>query len=166
MVYLVILKPWIVLAQPYDYGELWFDSIDSILDHPFVNLHWWWQFVISRSTQNEPPHFDRPIPPDIPSVLIETGFISNPTEEFRLTSAAYQTRLCQAIMGGVKAYFWDYPPHGTRIEALSNANRRLLTQQSGPYLSRKSWWESSSYPLTWRTKLQLAKWLRVPPPRF
>ncbi len=69
--------------------------------------------------------------PDIPSVLIETGFISNPGEEAKLTNPAYQMRLCQAIMGGIKAYFWDYPPHGSRIEALSGGNRRLLTQKTG-----------------------------------
>lgn len=56
--------------------------------------------------------------PDIPSILVETGFISNPREERNLTSPAYQARLSQAIFQGVKAYFWDNPPHGTRIEAM------------------------------------------------
>lgn len=74
--------------------------------------------------------------PDIPSVLIETGFISNPTEEARLSNPAYQMRLSQAITTGLKIYFWDYPPHGSRIEALSGANRRLLTQRSGFFNSR------------------------------
>ncbi|MDP3705676.1 MAG: N-acetylmuramoyl-L-alanine amidase [Legionellaceae bacterium] len=63
--------------------------------------------------------------PDIPSVLIETGFISNPREEMNLTSPAYQARLTQAIFSGIKNYFWEYPPHGTRIEALSGVTRRL-----------------------------------------
>ena len=57
--------------------------------------------------------------PDIPSILIETGFISNPREERNLTSPAYQIRLTQAIFQGLKSYFWDYPPHGSRIEAMS-----------------------------------------------
>ena len=57
--------------------------------------------------------------PDIPSILIETGFISNPREERNLTSTAYQTQLTQAIFQGLKRYFWDYPPHGTRIEVLA-----------------------------------------------
>ncbi len=56
--------------------------------------------------------------PDIPSILIETGFISNPREERNLNSSLYQNRLTQAIFEGLKRYFWDYPPHGTRIEAL------------------------------------------------
>lgn len=58
--------------------------------------------------------------PDIPSILVETGFISNPREERNLTSPAYQARLSQAIFQGVKAYFWDNPPHGTRIEAMTS----------------------------------------------
>ncbi len=57
--------------------------------------------------------------PDIPSILIETGFISNPREERNLTSSAYQMRLTQAIFQGLKSYFWDYPPHGSRMEAMS-----------------------------------------------
>lgn len=55
--------------------------------------------------------------PDIPSILVETGFISNPREEKNLASAAYQARLCQAIFQGVKRYFEDYPPHGSKMEA-------------------------------------------------
>lgn len=55
--------------------------------------------------------------PDIPSVLIETGFISNLREEANLKNAAYQTRLCQSIFQGLKHYFKENPPHGTRIEA-------------------------------------------------
>lgn len=60
--------------------------------------------------------------PDIPSILVETGFISNPVEERNLTSSAYQTRLSQAIFQGIKRYFWDSPPHGTRIEAMTTNN--------------------------------------------
>ncbi|HBI21083.1 MAG TPA: N-acetylmuramoyl-L-alanine amidase [Legionella sp.] len=61
--------------------------------------------------------------PDIPSILIETGFISNPREERNLTSPAYQIRLTQAIFQGVKSYFWDYPPHGSRLEAMNKSRR-------------------------------------------
>ena len=70
--------------------------------------------------------------PDIPSILIETGFISNPREERNLTSPAYQTRLTQAIFQGVKGYFWDYPPHGTRLEAMANSNTRMVGAQTAP----------------------------------
>ncbi|MCX7115071.1 MAG: N-acetylmuramoyl-L-alanine amidase [Gammaproteobacteria bacterium] len=54
--------------------------------------------------------------PDIPSVLIETGFISNVREEANLRSIAYQQRLTQAIFKGIKGYFWEYPPQGTFVE--------------------------------------------------
>ena len=64
--------------------------------------------------------------PDIPSILIETGFITNPREESNLTSSSYQARLTQAIFAGIKNYFWDYPPHGTRIEAMSGAGLHVV----------------------------------------
>lgn len=59
---------------------------------------------------------------DIPSILVETGFISNPIEERNLTNPAYQARLSQAIFQGIKGYFWDNPPHGSRIEAMTTNN--------------------------------------------
>ena len=48
--------------------------------------------------------------PDIPSVLVETAFISNPDEEDKLRSAAYQDNLAEALMKGIKAYFARNPP--------------------------------------------------------
>lgn len=48
--------------------------------------------------------------PDIPSVLIETAFISNPDEELRLRSPAYQAKLADAIMQGIRQYFAKFPP--------------------------------------------------------
>ena len=48
--------------------------------------------------------------PDIPSVLIETGFISNPQEERKLKSAAYQDKLADAVMRGIVQYFSKNPP--------------------------------------------------------
>lgn len=65
--------------------------------------------------------------PDIPSVLIETGFITNPREEANLSNPLYQQRLTQAIFAGLKQYFWEYPPHGTRLEALSGANLHIVS---------------------------------------
>ena len=64
--------------------------------------------------------------PDIPSILIETGFISNPREERNLNSPFYQARLTQAIFKGLKGYFWDYPPHGTRVEAMAGGAVHLV----------------------------------------
>ena len=48
--------------------------------------------------------------PDIPSVLVETAFISNPEEESRLRSEAYQEQLADAIMRGIHRYFARNPP--------------------------------------------------------
>jgi len=48
--------------------------------------------------------------PDIPSVLVETAFISNPQEERRLADPAYQTRIARAIHAGIRQYFLRHPP--------------------------------------------------------
>lgn len=48
--------------------------------------------------------------PDIPSILVETAFISNPDEEKRLKDRAYQDKLAEAILAGIKHYFADNPP--------------------------------------------------------
>jgi len=48
--------------------------------------------------------------PDIPSILVETAFISNPDEERRLNDDAYQDRIAQAIFLGIKRYFARNPP--------------------------------------------------------
>jgi N-acetylmuramoyl-L-alanine amidase len=54
--------------------------------------------------------------PDIPSMLVETAYISNPQEERRLRSTSQQTRLADAIAGGVRSYFQQNPPDGTRFK--------------------------------------------------
>ncbi|MET0680343.1 MAG: N-acetylmuramoyl-L-alanine amidase [Burkholderiales bacterium] len=43
--------------------------------------------------------------PDVPSILVETAFISNPEEEKRLGDSAYQDRLARAVLAGIKSYF-------------------------------------------------------------
>jgi N-acetylmuramoyl-L-alanine amidase len=55
--------------------------------------------------------------PDIPSILVETAFISNPQEEMKLRSARYQDQVADAIVRGVRAYFAGHPP-GPRGKAL------------------------------------------------
>ena len=47
--------------------------------------------------------------PDIPSILVETAFISNPSEERRLNDNGYQMKLANAILGGIKRYFAQNP---------------------------------------------------------
>ena len=52
--------------------------------------------------------------PDIPSILIETAFISNPQEEKKLNDEAYQERIAEAILAGIKDYFAKNPPMARR----------------------------------------------------
>lgn len=56
--------------------------------------------------------------PDIPSMLVETAFISNPTEEARLLDPKHQQRLAEAIHQGVRSYFYANPPPGTVVAEL------------------------------------------------
>ena len=56
--------------------------------------------------------------PDIPSILVETAFISNPSEERNLLSTRYQTKMANAIFKGVRNYFRQSAPVDNRIAAL------------------------------------------------
>jgi N-acetylmuramoyl-L-alanine amidase len=67
--------------------------------------------------------------PDIPSMLVETAYISNPQEELRLRTQAQQAKLAAAIHQGLHAYFYANPPAGTRVAqlaALAAAPRTVL----------------------------------------
>ena len=48
--------------------------------------------------------------PDIPSILVETAFISNPNEERKLLKKSYQNKMAQAVLDGIKRYFSKNPP--------------------------------------------------------
>ena len=67
--------------------------------------------------------------PDIPSILVETAFISNPTEETNLRSSKYQEKLAKAMLNGIRDYFDNNPPPGTLRVA------RKHTIKSGDTLS-------------------------------
>ncbi len=69
--------------------------------------------------------------PDVPSILVETAFISNPTEEKKLHNPTYQSELAQAVMGGVRNYFESTPPPGTwfAAEAAAKAGGTLAAGQ-------------------------------------
>jgi N-acetylmuramoyl-L-alanine amidase len=53
--------------------------------------------------------------PDMPSILIETAFISNPAEEKKLRSPRHQVRLANSILAGIRTYFYTNPPPDTQI---------------------------------------------------
>ena len=59
--------------------------------------------------------------PDIPSMLVETAYISNRSEELRLKSSRYQGQLADAIFSGVRNYFEANPPAGTRFASARRA---------------------------------------------
>jgi N-acetylmuramoyl-L-alanine amidase len=61
--------------------------------------------------------------PDMPALLVETGFISNPEEERKLNTRSYQQKMAAAIFSGIKEYFSDHPPSGTLLEAERRRNQ-------------------------------------------
>ena len=63
--------------------------------------------------------------PDIPSLLIETGFLSNPGEAKKLKTSSYQSRMASAIHQGIKRYFMQSPPPGTYLASIRDKSDRL-----------------------------------------
>ena len=61
--------------------------------------------------------------PDIPSILVETAFISNPDEERRLTDPRHQKKIAWAIKGGIADYFKFQPPPGSWLAAHQSSQR-------------------------------------------
>jgi N-acetylmuramoyl-L-alanine amidase len=74
--------------------------------------------------------------PDIPSMLVETAYISNPQEEQRLRGQPHQAQLAAAIHQGVHDYFYANPPTGTRIAQLASGAppRPAMATAGGPGL--------------------------------
>ncbi|SFC39193.1 N-acetylmuramoyl-L-alanine amidase [Marinospirillum celere] len=73
--------------------------------------------------------------PDMPSMLIEAGFISNPQEEQRLRDPSYQRQLGAQIAKAVKEYFRENPPHNSILAASSNGQLTRYTIRRGDTLS-------------------------------
>ncbi|HKE93268.1 MAG TPA: N-acetylmuramoyl-L-alanine amidase [Povalibacter sp.] len=69
--------------------------------------------------------------PDIPSMLVETAFISNPTEEARLRDTRHQQRLAEAIYAGVRTYFYANPPPGSAIAQLRQQREGRIASAGG-----------------------------------
>ncbi|ABM01231.1 N-acetylmuramoyl-L-alanine amidase [Shewanella amazonensis] len=68
--------------------------------------------------------------PDIPSILVETGFISNPKEESLLKSSSHQERLAKAIHTGVLRYFETNPPSDSLIASRANSQHKVSRGES------------------------------------
>jgi len=74
--------------------------------------------------------------PDVPSILIETGFISNPKEAKKLANPRYRKKMARTIFKGVERYFSKSPPAGTYIAWKQSGGRvALYTVVSGDTLS-------------------------------
>lgn len=71
--------------------------------------------------------------PDVPSILVETNFISNPGEENRLRDRAHQKELAAAILAGIRSYFYTNPPPDTQ---LAMDLKRTPTKQVSHVISR------------------------------
>ncbi len=65
--------------------------------------------------------------PDIPSMLVETAYISNLDDERRLGQDGYRERLADAMFAGVRHYFEEHPPEGTRFASERKGNARART---------------------------------------
>ena len=73
--------------------------------------------------------------PDIPSILVETGFISNPGEAKKLATSSYQKKMARAIHRGIKDWFLAHPPSGTLIAWQRQRDGRQYTIARGDTLS-------------------------------
>lgn len=65
--------------------------------------------------------------PDLPALLVETGFISNPQEARKLADKNYQKRMAQSIFNGIVRYFRQYPPDGSLLAAQREQSGQLST---------------------------------------
>ncbi len=73
--------------------------------------------------------------PDVPSLLIETGFISNPKEARNLTSSSFQKKLVKRIFNGIQNYYQTYPPAGTLVYKLMHSEPAVVKIKRGDTLS-------------------------------
>ncbi|WP_428475597.1 N-acetylmuramoyl-L-alanine amidase [Photobacterium profundum] len=90
---------------------------------------------VTRLHKSKPEHASLAVlkSPDIPSLLVETGFITNPTEERLLNSSSHQNKLANAIYKGILAYFETNPPEGTLFASRKGGVKHKVT--SGQSLS-------------------------------
>lgn len=107
--------------------------------------------------------------PDIPSLLLETGFISNPNEARKLSSNSYQNKMARAIFQGIEQYFSDNPPDGTLLAKYGNRVDRIYVVAPGDTLSEIA----VRFNVSMRTlkrhnnmsssKIRVGKKLKIPP---
>ncbi|MDP5071987.1 MAG: N-acetylmuramoyl-L-alanine amidase [Congregibacter sp.] len=93
------------------------------------------QFARLHKQQVEQAGFAVLKSPDVPSILVETGFISNPEEARKLATPAYRRRMAQAIHSGVVRWFRAHPPQGSLLAHLRDEGEREYTIVRGDTLS-------------------------------
>jgi N-acetylmuramoyl-L-alanine amidase len=91
---------------------------------------------LSRIGRNHKPHVERANfavlrTSDMPAMLVETAFISNPDEERRLGDPEYQRQLARAVLDGVNTYFVRQPPPGTLYAAQAAADGPAIAGAGG-----------------------------------
>lgn len=96
--------------------------------------------AMKRLGKTHKPHVERANfvvlrSPDVPSMLVETAFISNPGEEKKLNDPAHRTRLAAAIVEGVRDYFSVQPPPGTWLASHATPRARQHVVSRGETLS-------------------------------
>jgi N-acetylmuramoyl-L-alanine amidase len=107
--------------------------------------------------------------PDIPSLLVETAFISNPTEENKLRDKRHQQALANAMLKGIRDYFGKHPPPGTRIARQRTARQYVVKR--GDTLSeiaqqfKVSMSTLRGYNSLKSDTLRIGDTLRIPPTR-
>ena len=80
--------------------------------------------------------------PDMPALLVETGFISNPGEAKKLSGRSYQKKMARAIFNGINQYFRSHPPRGTLLASkLAPTQNKTSAQKKAPAASS---WQSVS----------------------
>jgi len=65
--------------------------------------------------------------PDVPSILVETAFISNPEEERKLKNPRHQQKMAEAMMTGIRSYFRQNPPPGTLLAKIA-PRKHIITR--------------------------------------
>ncbi|MDU0353618.1 N-acetylmuramoyl-L-alanine amidase [Paraglaciecola aquimarina] len=116
--------------------------LDMSMDHSLTTSYDLSRDVISQLKRMTKMHKKTPqaaslavlTSPDIPSILVETGFISNPREEKNLNWSAYRQKLAVSIFAGIKQHFRDSPPDGS-LWARQKRETRTHKVRSGESLS-------------------------------
>jgi N-acetylmuramoyl-L-alanine amidase len=120
---LIDLSQTATMEASFDLGNRMLDSLGQInnLQKPHVQQA---GFVVLKA-------------PDIPSVLIETAFLTNPKEELELGSPDYQEKMAHSMLDGIKGYFDSYRPQQQVVENEGDSSLNPLPRTQAVKLERK-----------------------------